>query len=134
MQIQGTFDIRMQAEPPYDDVDGVSLGRVQFDKQFHGPLTATSVVQMLGARTPDPAVAGYVALERITGTLEDRSGTVVVMHRGLMGGGQLDLSLTLLPGSGTGGWKGLTGSMRIEIVEGHHHYHRDYSFDNALPD
>lgn len=127
MIAKGTFEVKMSGEPPYDVVDGVSLSRASFDKQFTGPLQAESHVQMLAARTSVETSAGYVAVERITGTLEGRSGSFVTLHMGMMNGGTNDLRVMIVPDSGTGQLAGITGTMQIDIVEGQHRYTVDYS-------
>ncbi|MDQ3368974.1 MAG: DUF3224 domain-containing protein [Myxococcota bacterium] len=126
MTVKGTFEITMHAEPPYDAVDGVTLGRVGFDKRFVGPLDATSHVQMIGARTPVADSAGYVAIERVTGTLEGRRGTFVLQHSGVMMRGALALTVTVVPDSGTGELRGISGRMAIQVVEGQHRYELEY--------
>ena len=126
MNIQGTFDITMTTEPPYDEVDGVTLARASFDKRFHGALDATSRVQMISARTPVEGSAGYVAIERVTGTLDGRRGTFVLQHQGTMARGARSLSVTVVPDSGTGELEGLSGSMDIQILDGKHHYVFDF--------
>ena len=70
----------MHGEPPFEVVDDVALSRARFDKQFSGPLEAKSQVHMLAARTPVESSAGYVAIERIEGTLDGRAGTFVLAH------------------------------------------------------
>lgn len=132
MQAKGTFDIVMHAEPPYDVVDGVSLGRVSFDKTFTGPLEATSTVAMIGARTPVDGSAGYVAIERVTGTLDGKRGTFVLQHSGVMNRGVSTLSVTVVPDSATDALTGLSGRMDIQITEGKHHYVFDYSLASGL--
>jgi hypothetical protein len=127
MIAKGSFEVAMKAEPPYDTVDGVTLSRASFDKHFWGPLEATSQVQMLAARTAIETSAGYVAIERISGTLEGRRGTFVVVHTGLMARGTPSLSITIVPDSGTGELSGISGRMAIQIVEGKHFYELDYS-------
>jgi len=117
----------MQAEPPYDVEASVSLGRASFDKRFAGPLDATSKVQMLAARTPIDNSAGYVALERIVGTVEGKRGSFVVLHTGLMTRGERTLSIVVVPDSGTGELAGIAGKMDIQIVDGQHHYTLDYT-------
>ncbi len=119
----------MAAEPPYDVVDGVSLARVSFDKRFAGALDATSGVQMLGARTPVEGSAGYVAIERVTGTLDGKQGTFVLQHSGVMTRGARTLSVTVVPDSGTGELKGLSGRMDIQVVDGKHFYEFDFELD-----
>ena len=126
MKIEGTFEVTMTAEPPYDDVDGVTLARVAFDKRFRGPLDATSKVNMIGARTPVQGSAGYVAIERVRGTLDGKEGTFVLQHSGLMNRGAPSLTVTVVPDSGTGALKGLSGTMEIRIVDGKHFYTFDY--------
>lgn len=126
MQIRGNFAITMQAEPPYDVEEGVSLGILRFDKTFEGPLTATSTVTMLGARTQVEGSAGYVALERVKGSVEGKHGTFVLQHDGLMNRGTSSLSVVVVPDSATGELVGLSGRMDIQIIEGQHHYTFDY--------
>lgn len=124
--IQGSFEVKATAEPPHDIVEGVAIGRMFFDKKFSGPLTATSRVEMLSARGTIPNSAGYVAIERITGTVDGRSGTFVVLHLGLMNRGAPSLDITVVPDSGTGELAGIRGSMRIDIKEAKHFYTLDY--------
>jgi hypothetical protein len=132
MIVKGSFEVTMNAEPPYDAVDGVTLARARIDKRFTGPLDATAEVQMIGARTPIAGSAGYVAIERITGTLAGKRGTFVCQHNGVMTRGAPALTVTVVPDSGTGELKGLSGHMDIQIVEGKHFYELD--FELAAPE
>jgi hypothetical protein len=127
MIAKGPFEVKMQAEPPYDAVEGVTLGRASFDKRFSGPLEGTGTVQMLAARTPVEGSAGYVAIERIQGSLDGRRGTFVVLHKGLMTRGTPSLAITIVPDSGTGELAGIAGRMSIEITAGKHFYELDYT-------
>ncbi|MDB4945979.1 MAG: hypothetical protein JWP97_5513 [Labilithrix sp.] len=124
----------MQADPPYDDTDGVSLGRARFDKRFAGPLEATSHVEMLGARTPVAGSAGYVALERITGELVGKRGSFTVLHTGLMNRGKPSLAVVIVPDSGTGELAGIVGTMNIVVKDGKHTYDLDYELARSHPD
>ncbi len=126
MTARGTFEITMSAEPPYDEVEGVPLARATFDKRFSGPLEATSKVHMLSARTPVEGSAGYVAIERVTGALEGKSGTFVLQHTGVMNRGARSLTVAVVPDSGTGELKGLSGRMDIQIEGGKHFYVFEY--------
>ena len=117
----------MQAEPPYDADAGVSLGRASFDKRFSGPIDATSKVQMLAARTTIENSAGYVALERIVGTVDGKRGSFVVLHTGVMTRGERSLSIVVVPDSGTADLAGIAGKMDIQIIDGQHHYTLDYT-------
>lgn len=114
-------------QAPYLEQDGVTLGRAEVDKRFAGTLEATSRVQMLSARTSVPGSAGYVALERIYGTLDGRQGSFVAVHLGTMGGGREALIITIVPDSGTDELTGIHGSMGIRIEDGQHHYSINWS-------
>ena len=54
------------------------------DKQFYGGLEATSRGQMLAAMTDVEGSAGYVAIKRVSGSLDSRCGTFVLQHSGTM--------------------------------------------------
>lgn len=126
MIANGTFEVTMHAEPPYDVVEGVSLGRATFDKRFVGALEATSVVQMLSARTPVQGSAGYVAIERVTGSLAGKRGTFVLQHTGVMKRGAPSLTVDVVPDSGTGELQGLSGRMDVQVTGGQHVYAFEY--------
>jgi hypothetical protein len=100
---------------------------MSIDKQFHGDLEAASQGQMLAAGTSVNGSAGYVALERVSGILQGRNGTFVLQHSGTMTRGVPQLSITVVPDSGTEELVGLTGKVEIEIKDGKHFYQFDYS-------
>ena len=120
----GTFEVKLAPQP----IEGELLSRMTIDKQFHGDLEATSTGQMLAAGTATPGSAGYVAIERVTGTLNGRTGTFALQHSGTMTRGEPSLLVTVVPDSGTGQLVGLSGRMNI-IVEGKKHL---YTFDYSL--
>ena len=122
----------MSPEPPYDVNEGASIGRVSIKKRFTGDLQATSSVEMIGARSEVKGSAGYVAIERVEGTLHGRSGTFVLQHSGTMTRGKGDLSVSVVPDSATGELKGLSGRMTIEIIDGKHLYGFEYGFDATV--
>ena len=126
-QVKGTFDLVMDPEPQYDAFEGgLVLGRLLLKKTFHGELDATSTVRMLSAGTSVKGSAGYVAIELVEGKLRGRRGTFGFQHSGTMNRGQASLSLTVVPDSGTGELVGLSGSMKIDIVDGAHFYTFDF--------
>jgi len=125
----GTFEVTMSPEPPYDINEGASIGRVSIKKQFSGDLEASSSVEMIGARSEVKGSAGYVAIERVNGSLLGRAGTFVLQHSGTMTRGKGELSVTVVPDSATGELKGLSGRMTIEIVDGKHLYKFEYTFE-----
>ena len=128
MQAKGTFAIQMTGEPPYSTEGGVTLARAVFTKQFAGDLVGDGRVDFLGARTPVDGSAGYVALERIVGTLGGRAGSFCCIHHGLMDRGAQHLTIAIVPDSGTGELSGIRGTIAIEIVAKQHHYTIEYTF------
>jgi hypothetical protein len=71
--------------------------------------------------------AGYVAMERFTGTLNGRSGAFSLHHKGTMTRGAPELSVTVVPDSGTGELAGISGKMDIQIEGGKHSYELEYA-------
>jgi hypothetical protein len=124
---RGTFTLKMTHQPPYDSVGGVALGRMSIAKQFDGDIEGTSSVEMLSAGTPVKGSAGYVGIERITARVAGRAGSFVLQHTGTMTRGQPELSIRVVPDSGTGELAGLEGRMTIDIVDGQHFYDLEFS-------
>ena len=129
----GPFDVKMAPQKPDNEISqAANLSRMTIDKQFHGDLEATSKGEMLSAMSEDVKGSGvYVALERVTGTLAGRKGSFVLHHTGIMERGQPRLTITVMPDSGTGDLKGITGTMNIIIAPDGKH---SYDFDYQLPD
>jgi hypothetical protein len=96
-------------------------------KQFRGDLEATSTGEMLTAGTNTKGSAGYVAIERVSGTLHGRKGTFILQHSGTMTRGAPQLTITVVPDSGTGELEGLAGTMAIKVAGGAHSYEFDYT-------
>jgi hypothetical protein len=128
----GTFEVKITPQKPDNkEAESANLSRMSSDKQFHGDLEATSKGEMLATGRPDPkGSGGYVALERVTGTLHGRSGTFILQHSGTMTRGTPELSITVVPDSGTGELAGLAGKMTIHIENGKH----SYEFEYTLPE
>lgn len=123
----GTFDVKLHPQTPEASVGDPSIGRLSIDKQFHGDLEATSKGQMLAAGTAVEGSAGYVALERVVGALHGRNGAFVLQHSGTMTRGAPQLSITVVPDSGTDQLVGLAGTMTINISDSKHSYDFEYT-------
>jgi hypothetical protein len=124
----GTFEVKIDPQPAEEKTGGAAIGRMLIDKQIHGDLTATSKGTMLAAGTgAKGSSGGYVALEIVTGTLNGRTGTFILQHSATMNRGVPQLSITVVPGSGTGQLTGLSGKMNINIVDGKHSYDFEYN-------
>ena len=123
----GTFDVTLAPQPADDNAGDTGLTRLSIDKQFHGDLDATSQGTMLAVGTATEGSAGYVAIERVSGTLQGRSGTFVLQHNGLMARGEGQLIINVVPDSGTDQLAGLAGTMMITIADGDHLYDFAYT-------
>ena len=131
MQVRGEFDVTMAAQEPSLAAGEAGVHRMSLDKRYHGDLDAVGKGEMLAAHGGVKGSAGYVALERITGTLRGRSGSFVVQHHGLMNRGEPSLTITVVPDSGTEGLVGISGKMGITITEGKHFYEFEYDLPDA---
>jgi len=123
----GTFEVTMKPELLSEVAGATALGRMSLSKVFQGQLEATSAGEFLSAMGSEKGSAGYVAMERVTGTLDGRTGSFVLQHAGTMTRGTPELKVTVVPDSGTGELVGLSGTLRIDIVEKKHHYEFSYS-------
>jgi hypothetical protein len=127
---KGTFDVKV-VPVAEDKADGSTLGRYSLDKQYHGDLEATAKGEMLTAGSDVKGSGAYVAVERITGTLGGRKGSFALVHKGTMGHGSMELSVTVVPDSGTDELTGLLGTLNIVIADGKHSYDFEYSLPPA---
>jgi len=128
MHATGPFDVKVT--PQDDKSDDPLLGRMMLDKQYHGDLEATGKGQMLTAGSAVKGSGAYVAIEKVSGTLQGRTGSFVLQHSGIMAQGAPQLTITVVPDSGTGGLAGITGKMTITIAAGGKH---SYDFEYTLP-
>jgi uncharacterized protein DUF3224 len=128
IEASGTFEVKVQVQKTDNkDAESAKLGRMSLDKQFHGELEATSAGEMLSVGTEVAGSAGYVAMERVNGTLHGRAGSFALQHSGTMTRGEGQLSVTVVPDSGTGQLAGIAGTMTITIVAGKHFYEFRYT-------
>jgi hypothetical protein len=126
----GTFEVKITPQSDGKPEDA-PIGRMLIDKQLHGDLEATTKGQMLAFSTEVKGSAGYVAMERVTGTLHGRTGSFVLQHNASMNRGAPQLSITVVPDSGTGQLTGLTGKFDIQIAADGKH---SYTFEYTLPE
>jgi hypothetical protein len=124
MTATGTFEVKLTPQ-----TDDPTIGRMTLDKQFRGDLEGTSKGQMLAMQGEVKGSAGYVAMEKVTGTLSGRSGSFALQHTGTMNRGAAELSVTVVPDSGTGELVGLSGKMNIIRADGKHSYEFEYTLE-----
>ncbi|MBW7932593.1 MAG: DUF3224 domain-containing protein [Gemmatimonadaceae bacterium] len=126
MTARGTFEVTITPQTS-NSHDGITEQRAGLDKRYHGHLDAVGAGTMLSTTTAAPGSAGYVAMERVAGTLHGRRGAFVLQHHGLMQRGQQQLSVTIVPDSGTGELAGITGQCHITVAKGAHSYELHYT-------
>jgi hypothetical protein len=124
---KGTFTVEMKPQADPAVVEGMTLGRLSLDKRFEGDLVATGTGEMLTALTPVNGSAAYVAIERVSGSVHGRSGSFAFQHSGTMNRGSQQLAITVIPDSGTGALIGISGTFKLNIVDGKHFYEFEYS-------
>lgn len=124
---KGSFSVEIKPQSKAVAMDGVSLGRMSLTKEFTGDIVGKSTGQMLTALTPTKGSAGYVAIERVSATVHGKRGGFVLQHSGIMNEGRQTLSISVVPGSGTGALTGIEGILKLEVAEGEHYYQLEYS-------
>lgn len=127
----GSFEVTLTPFPMEINPGIEGIGRMSIDKQYHGDLEAVARGQMISAGTAIKNSAGYVAVERVTGTLKGRKGSFVLQHHGIMNRGQPSLVITIIPDSGTEQLEGLRGTMSLRIEGGKHFYDLTYTLGTA---
>ncbi len=126
--VAGTFDVKVIPQKD-EGIGDATVARMALDKVYHGELDATGLGQMLAGMGTLKDSGAYVAIERVTGTLQGKNGSFAVHHVGVMNRGAQSLVITVVPDSGTDELVGITGTMTIEIKDGKHFY----TFDYVLP-
>jgi hypothetical protein len=126
LQGKGSFEVKMA---PTDHAPAPILASYSLDKSYHGDLEGTGKGEMLSAGDPKTGNAGYVAIEQITGRLNGKDGSFALMQSAIMATGiEPKMTVTIVPGSGTGELSGIYGSMTITIAGGKHSFTIDYAF------
>ncbi|HLK05439.1 MAG TPA: DUF3224 domain-containing protein [Candidatus Acidoferrum sp.] len=126
MVAKGTFDVKMA---PIDTAhkDEKAIARYSLDKVYHGDLDATGAGEMIASMGTVKGSGTYVAMEIVNGTLAGKKGTFALAHIGTQQGGQQNLSIRVVPDSGTGELVGLAGELKIIIApDGKHSYEFEY--------
>ena len=107
---RGPLDVNIEAEPPFLEQGGLRPNRNVVSKKFHGDMVGTSEAQMIAAFTGTPGSAGYVAIEHSTGTVGGKSGSFVLQHSGVMNKGDAQLTVVIVPDSGSEELTGISGT------------------------
>jgi hypothetical protein len=124
---RGTFEVTMQ--PGAAELDG-AVARFELSKTFAGDLEGTGTGVMLSAGDPQAGAAGYVAIEVVRGRLAGQEGGFALQQFGTMQAGTHVLHYEVVPGSGTGGLAGISGTLVLEVDDDGTHR---YALDHDLP-
>ena len=129
MMARGPFDVKIAPiETAHKDVK--EIARYSAEKMYHGDLEGTGVGEMLASSGTVKGSGTYVAIELVSGTLAGKKGTFVLGHIGTMQGGAQNLSINVVPDSGTGELAGISGKMNIIIApDGKHSYEFEYKIE-----
>ena len=71
-------------------------------------------------------------MERVTGSVKGRAGSFALQQSGVMEGGRPSMTVTVVPGSGSGELTGITGEMTVDPAAGHAYVLRYRLPDPAL--
>src|SRR5690349_14597356 len=121
---KGPFDVTIT---PQESPADAPVARMLLYKEFHGDLEATAHGEMMAASEPLTGPGAYVALDPVAGTLQGRSGSFLMAHRGIRKAAGQELDITIVPESGTGQLAGIVGTVGIRIEEKKHFYTIDYT-------
>jgi hypothetical protein len=122
----GSFDVDIDPQPPYLEQDGLKLSLNLVQKEISGDMIGSSEARMITAFTPTPGSAGYVAIEHFAGSVHGKSGSFALQHNGAMNKGDGQLTVTIIPDSGTGDLAGISGALEIHVEDGQHSYTLNY--------
>lgn len=132
MHASGSFDVKLepqQADNPQGEAAGLS--RLSIAKQYHGTLEAASNGEMLAVGSGEESGA-YVAIEKVTGSLQGRRGSFALVHSAVMRGGVPEnWAVTVVPDSGTEQLTGLKGTMTIQLDGERHFYELRYTLPES---
>ncbi len=129
MHATGTFEVKITPADVTEPGKAGGVGRMSIDKVWSGGIEGTSKGEMLTGITPETGSMAYVAVERVTASVNGKAGSFVFLHRATAMKDSLrsgTLEVTVVPSSGTGALTGLTGSLTIDITGGVHHYDLTY--------
>jgi Protein of unknown function (DUF3224) len=128
---RGTFEVQLAPQPADAYSDATTMGRMTMDKQFSGDIVATSKGQMLTGMGNIKGSAAYVAMERVTGTVNGKRGSFVLHHTGVMANGAQSLAIVIAPDSGTDELAGIAGTLTLVIEGKVHNYDLAYTLPAA---
>ncbi|SRR6266404_4419829 len=125
-----TFALKSWDEKTYDEMQGVpKLTRASVTKSYQGDIEGEGRLEYLMMYRDDGS-ATFTGIERMVGSVGGRAGSFVLQHNGTFEHGIATATLSVVPGSGTAGLRGIRGEG--EFAVGHqqpYHMTLDYDFD-----
>jgi hypothetical protein len=132
MNASGSFEVKL--EPQKTDnphAEAANIARLSIHKKFQGAIEGTSDGEML-ARRDEQQTGAYVAIEKVTGSVQGRTGSFVLVHSAEMSRGVPgNWSIAVVPDSGTEQLAGLSGTMKITIDDRGHFYDFQYTLPES---
>ncbi len=125
---QGTFEVDMK---PLSPAPADGLSRYSIDKHIHGDMDATTKGEMFAGGDYTKGAAGYVAIEVVTGTLAGKRGSFALMQMATLDANGPQMTVKVVPGSGTGELAGIAGTFTIDPSGGKHVWTLDYTLPSA---
>jgi Protein of unknown function (DUF3224) len=115
---RGRFRVESGEEDAYEALDdGVRLTHAQGKQSFTGDIKGDGAVHWLMLYRADKT-AQFVGMQRISGTIGGRRGTVALTAQGVHDGEGSRITLEVVPGSGSGELEGITGKGKLETPGG----------------
>ncbi len=116
----GQIEVKTYEPRSYEEVeDGPNLVEIHVTETFSGDIEGEGVVRFLQAVRKDGS-ASFVGIERVTGSIEGRSGSFLLQDAGTLEGNTVKGDWFVVPGSGTGELSGLRGEGGFTAELGQH--------------
>lgn len=137
-QANATFSAKDWKRRPWDSertsgehtsqADGFKLGRVEMVHIYEGDIQGEGTLQYLFAHNTE-GEGGFVALEKVTGSISGKSGSFVLQSTGRAESGRLKQTIVVVPGSGTGELAGLKGQAALDCDLHMDHYPLTFEYE-----
>lgn len=117
---------------PQKAVEGAKLTRAVVTYDYSGSISGSSEMQYLMNYNADGTTGSYVALERVSGSLDGKAGSFTLLHNGTFDAQSVSGTVSVVPGSGTEALAGLRGTGSIYLSGHQDSYPLDfeYSFES----
>ncbi len=110
---EARFDVEQWDESTFDDQSGTpKVTRARVTKRYSGDVEGTSTTEWLMAYAKDGS-ARFVGLERISGSIDGRKGSLVLQHVGSYEDGAAKGDLEVIDGAGSGALLSAAGDGRF---------------------